>query len=154
MLRRPDLQAYFSEEDIPVEYLSLPIEDRYSPTYELFNAYRRSQPDFNTLTLAPNSEKLFRLYFYQGMSKPDRLIVHSELLENNASHYFISSTSIALTLGVYICSGFSYKYQSFTRVRVGLGLLSGWVWYDFARKRAIGKLMKATTPLYEKYQVK
>lgn len=152
MLGRQKKEGFFSEEDIPIEYLSLPVEDCYNPNYEAFNAFRRTQP--KNATLAPNSEKLYRLYFYQGMSKPDRLIVHSELLENTSYHYFASSLSIALTIGVYISTGFTIKYGPFRRVRVGLGLMSGWLSYDILRKRAAAKLIRGTAPLYEKYQIK
>mmetsp|Transcript_4826 Transcript_4826/g.9008 ORF Transcript_4826/g.9008 Transcript_4826/m.9008 type:complete len:155 (+) Transcript_4826:433-897(+) len=154
MLHRRRQEPFFSDEDIPIDYLSMPVEDCYNPTLERFNASRRSMPDFGKTTFKPNTEKLYRLYFYQGMSKPDRLLVHAEFLENNADHVYASSTAIALTIGAYIITGFTNKYSSFSRVRMGFALLTGWVCYDIQRKRAANKLVRTTAPLYAKYQIK
>lgn len=147
-------RALFSQDDIPQEYLSAPIQHLYRPELEVHNAQRRAQRDFETLNLSPNNEKYYRLYFYQGMSPADRLIVHTEGLEMRMKVYIVFGLSFVAGFSTFFLMAGLKHAKDRPMLRLAVGAASTYFAWDFQRRYHRHRFESAVEPFYEKYQIK
>lgn len=152
--QRAKERALFSHDDIPQEYLSGPVVHAYRPELEVHNAQRRAQRDFPTLNLSPNNEKFYRLYFYQGLSTVDRLIVHTESLEVKMKIYIVFGLSFAAGFTAYFLLAAMRHAKSRPALRFAVGAMSSYTAWDYQRRYYRTRFEQAVEPFYEKYHIK
>ena len=144
----------FSFDDLPRKYISAPVKDQYQE--DLLEMYfrRRSKPGFENIKMNPASEKFFRLYFYQGVSQADRVLLHQEYLETHVRRYMCTLLVTATSIGTFSLLGRTTKYQSFKVIRLGFGAAAGYLSYFLYKEYTTRVLEKAIDPLYEKYAIR
>ena len=144
----------FSFDDLPKKYISAPVKDQYQD--DLLEMYfrRRSKAAVDNMKMNPASEKFFRLYFYQGVSQADRVLLHQEYLETHVRRYMCTLLVMATSLGTYSLLGRTAKYQSFRVIRLGFGGAAGYLSYFLYKEYTTRVLEKAVDPLYEKYAIR
>ena len=154
MGKKTDEPSSFALEDIPRKYLLAPLADIYQP--ELFEIYkaRRSKSGFENAKLNASSEKLFRLYFYQGLNQADRVFVHQEFLDTQSRRYLCTGIVLWTSILTYAILGRTAKYGSFNSLRVVLGGISGYFSYRLYKAYSEHQLEQACDYLYEKYAIR
>jgi hypothetical protein len=154
MGKKKDEPNVFSLDDLPKKYLSAPVADVYHP--ELAEMYRqkKSRSDFVSYKPNSNNEKFFRLYFYQGVSQVDRVLLHQEFLSLQSRKYVCTGVVGAVCLGSYYFLAIFTKYQSFKFLKIASAGLSGYLSYELYKIYSINKLEGTIGHLYEKYAIR
>ena len=153
-MKRKDKIALISNEDLPRDYLTAPVEHKYRYELETLNAKRRREPGFAARKFNPATEKFYRLYFYQGLSQPDRLTVHTELMEMRSWRYFAVGGFVGMTVCSFFMLGTMIKYAPFMVFRIGASVLVGNLVFTNIKAYAQNSVERALEPLYEKYAIK
>ncbi|CAG9334014.1 unnamed protein product [Blepharisma stoltei] len=144
----------FSKEDFPKMYLTSPIVDAFRPELEKLYQKKRSNKNFEGKSMNFFTQKFMRLYFYQGLDQPDRLLVHTELLEFKNKQFHTVAASVSAVIITYITLGTTVRYSRFSALRWAASLGVGYlVWRSF-KTHALNKIEKGTGHLYEKYSIK
>ena len=152
--KKNDDPPVFSFEDIPKKYLSAPVSDDYQPELAELYRKRRSKPGFENLKMNSASEKFYRLYFYQGVSQPDRTLLHQMFLETQSRRYKCTGAVIASSVGVYAYLGTTVKYSPFKLIRLILSGLGGYATYKMYKNYSTYKLEQECDPYFEKYAIR
>lgn len=153
-MRKRDKISLISNEDLPRDYLTAPAEHKYRPELETLNAKRRREHGFETRMFNPATEKFYRLYFYQGLSQPDRLSVHTELMEMRSWRYFAIGGFVGVSLCSFFLMGSMIKYAPFMVFRLGASALLGNLVFTNMKAYAQSSVEKAIEPFYEKYGIR
>ncbi|OMJ88710.1 hypothetical protein SteCoe_9251 [Stentor coeruleus] len=152
--KKSDEPKIFSSENLPKEYLTAPITDEYQPA--LLEYYKRKliRNDIGSIELSPSTEKFFRLYFYQGMTQPDRLLLHQQYLKAQSQMYTCVMLVVINTIGIYAVMNNIGKYAPFKLIRLMFAGTGGFLTFRGYKTYSTYKLESVTEPLYEKYAIR
>lgn len=144
----------FSYESFPKEYLTSPIVDAFRPELKRLYENKRTSKNLNDQNLNLYTQKLIRLYFYQGLDQPDRLLLHSEFLEFKNKQYGAVASCLTGFLVTYMLTGTTLKYSKFLSLRAISSISAGYFAFQTYKAYGVEKLEKRTEHLYEKYAIK
>ena len=151
---KKDEPSLFSFDDLPRKFVSAPVLDKYQDGLHEMYFRRRNKGITEDLKMNPASEKFFRLYFYQGVSQADRVLLHQEYLETHVRRYMCTFLVMVTFLGTYTILGRTSKYHSFRFLRGGLSLGTSYMSYFLYKEYTTKILERAVDPLYEKYAIR